>query len=383
MGLPDFSTGLPFEEVKASVSKLLLLLGYSVESSGPSDGGFMYVALRPEPLGVVRTLVYVHSCRGASSARIKRLLESAAGFKASKVVLVSSFGLSQAASAFAVKHGVEFIDGLRLESMLLEYGIAPAVRGKVFEFAFDLGVTLPEARSYFERRRGRRFLVFGVEESVVEVSGRYAPVGSFLLSRDDEVKTGFFKTAKTVSKSNFFYVNLNTCNLYYTRGSLGKNPSLGSSDVLRRVALLPAKSLHLLSDILKNDETPLGELNRRHGLFYEENMGYFRVLLEEGLVAPAPGGEGVMPNIALPAFDSPKYDLKKFTPVVKSVSSTFEVDGLAYAPKDVLRLLESFYAGRGEMREIMYMPYYTCVYADERGMKRSDVLFAPKYAAHS
>lgn len=379
MGRPDVSAGSRLDDVKASVSRMLPLMGYSVESSGSLDGGFMFIALRQEPLGGVRTLVYVSSGRSLSQKRIKRVLESAVGLKASKVVLVSKPGLSMAASAFAARHCVEVLDGGKLEGMLLKHGIAPSAGEKIFEFAFELGITLSEARVYFERRRGRRFLGFGVDEKVIEVSGRYAPVGSFLVSRNEEVKTGLLKTPKAVSKSNVFYVNLNTSNLYYAKSGMG-TPGLCSSDVLRRLAPLPVNSLLMLAEVLKTGEMSIQELNQRYGLFYEENMGCFRVLVEEGLISPTPGGEGVMPNLTVPAFDSPKYDLRKSTSVVKSVSSAFQVDELKYGLKDVARLLELFYAGNGEVREVVYLPYYACVYADDRGMRRFDILLAPKYA---
>lgn len=380
MSQPVVSAGRTPEGVEASVSKLLPLMDYSVESSSQLEGGFIFLALKPEPLGGVRTLVYVSSGKSISQNRVKRVLASAVDLKASKVVMISESGFSASASSLASTHGVDVLDGDGLESLLLKYGVHKPPGGKIFEYAFDLGVTLPEARKYFEGRRGRRLLGWGVDEKVVEVEGRYAPVGSFLVRRREEVKTGLFQTPKTASKSNVFYVNLNTSELYYWRSGLGRSCSVGSSDVLKRVVTLPVNSLRMFSGILKDGETSIKELNQRYELFYEERMGEFRVLLEEGLLAPTPDGEGVMPNLTLPAFESPNYDLKRFASVVKSVSSTFQVDEIKYSPRDVVRLLEMFYAGGGEVGEVVYMPYYTCVYADDRRMSRSEILLAPKCA---
>jgi hypothetical protein len=103
------------------------------------------------------------------------------------------------------------------------------------------------------------------------------------------------------------------------------------------------------------------------------------VLIENGLIAMTPDRKGFMPAVDLPAFENQRYDLKKFIPLVNGVSSDYEVDEIKYDPKDVLKLLELFFAGKGEIKEVIYLSYYTCKYVDDRGMSRSKALLAPKY----
>jgi hypothetical protein len=97
------------------------------------------------------------------------------------------------------------------------------------------------------------------------------------------------------------------------------------------------------------------------------------------LIATTTDRRGFMPNLTIPAFDNPRYNVRGFTSIARSVPSSFEVDSLKFEPKDVVKLLEVFFAAKGEVREVIYLPYYSCRYVDDRGMSRSKVLLAPKY----
>lgn len=372
--------GVFVNEFKACVSRLVSMMGYSIESSAPTDDGFMFFTVKSDPLGDIKTLVYVFvSEKNVSQNKLRDVFNLAKDKNVSKVVLVSTSGFSDSALKFSEKHGMRVIDKAGLEDLMRKYSVPASKSDKIFEFAFDLGRTPPEAMEYFDRDRGRKFFGFGIEEKVVEFVGKYAPVGSFLITRVEEVKMGITKTSKTLSKSNIFYVNLSTNELYYISKGLGKPVKLESSNILNRLMFLPINTVKILADILKNGEMSVDELNEKYELFYEENRSDFVVLVEEGFIAPTLDKNGFMPSITMPTFDNSRYDLRKFMSIGKSISSNNEVDELRYDPKDVVKLLEILFAGKGEVREVIYLPYYTCRYVDDRGMSRHKILLASKY----
>jgi len=369
-------------EFKARISRLVSLMGYVVESSKPVDRGLMFLAVKREPLGPVKTLIYVSGDEHAvSQNKVRDVLKLAKDSNAGKTVLISSAGFSEGALKYASHHGATVIDNAALEELMRTYGISTLRQDKLFEFSFSLGKTNAEAREYFEKQRGKKFLGFGVEEKIVEVAGRYAPVGSFLITRDEEVATGISKTAKTLRASNMFYVNLNSNELYYLSRGLGKPTRLEPSGILNRMMLLPVDAVRILADLFKHRQLSVEELTSRYELYYEDNMNDVRLLSREGLIAATSDRSGFMSNLNLPGFGSERYDLKRFMPVEQSVSSNYEVDVLKYGPEGVVKLLELFFAGRGEVKEVIYLPYYTCTYRDDRGMTRSGMLLAPKYTA--
>jgi hypothetical protein len=379
MGQEEVSS-LSGDEFKARISRLVSLMGYAAESSKPADQGFFFLALKPEPLGPVKTLIYV-STHGhpVSQNRIKEVLNLAKDHDSGKTVLISSSGFSEGAMKYSAHHGVTAIDKIALEDLMRTYSISTLKQDKLFEFSFGLGRTNAQAQEYFEKQRGKKLFGFGVEEKIEDVSGRYAPVGSFLITRDEEVATGISKTAKTLRTSNVFYVNLHTNELYYISKGIGKPVQLQTSGLLNRLMLLPVYSVRMLSGLFKHRQLSIEELNSRYELYYEDNMNDFMLLSREGLAAPASDRNSFMANLTVPSFDNERYDLKKFMTVERSVSSSYEVDDLKYNPEGVVKLLELFFAGRGEIKEVIYLPYYTCTYHDDHGMKRSRLLLAPIY----
>ncbi|MFH1125525.1 MAG: restriction endonuclease [Candidatus Altiarchaeota archaeon] len=372
--------GLSFEEFKSSVSRLVSTMGYSVDSSKNVDDGFVLSTSKLEPLGTVKTLIRVFASeKHVQERKVRDVLHLANQKKIPKVVLISTSSFSDGALRLAAKSDFGVIDKNSLEDLMSKQGIQTAKKEKIFELAFDLGKTLAEARDHFGKCRGRKLFGFGIEEKIVEVVGRYAPVGCFMITRSESLKTGLMRTLKTLSNSNVFYVNLNSNELYYISRGLGKPVSLQGSNLLNRLLSLPVKSARMLAEVMKNKWISIDELTEKYELFYSDNRGDFTLLIEEGLVTLAPDRNGFMPNLTIPEFSNQRYDLRKFISVGKSVSSSYLVDELVYKPDDVLKLLELFFAGGCEFKEVIYLPYYTATYADDRGMGRSKVLLAPKY----
>jgi hypothetical protein len=252
-------------------------------------------------------------------------------------------------------------------------------KNKVFELSFELGMTLSDAVKSFDRDRGKKFLGWGIEEKIDEVHGRYAPAACFELSREDEVKSGISKTIKTISSSNSVYVNLHTNELYYVSGGLGKEEKVECSDLLNRIMHIPIKAAEILAYLMKKEEISFDELNEKFELFYEENNANLRIILEEGLAALTPNRKGVIHNLIIPSFKSPRYDLRKYTSVVKSASSEYEVDPVLFHQEDVLKVLELIFSSKGRFKEVVYMPYYTCKYSDSKGMTRLKAIQAPRH----
>ncbi|MDD5111566.1 MAG: hypothetical protein PHG85_03400 [Candidatus Altiarchaeota archaeon] len=375
--------GMPLDDFKAAVSRLVSAMGYL---AGPPEsvlGGFVLRAEKEEPPGRSDTMFHVFvSDKSASLSDIKYALDSGKKKDKPKTVVLSTAGFSEGALTYCGKHGIGVINPQELENLMKKHRLLPeSGRRKLFELAFDLGMTLAEAREHFERHRGKKMLGFGSEERVTEISGRYAPVGRFEISREEEVATGFAKMQKTVKSSNTFHVNLATGDLYYVSSGLGKKPSLASSDMLLQLLPLPVNSARMLASILKTGAATLEELNGRFELFYAENRADFMLLLEHGFIAQTPDRKGFLPNLTLPEFANIRYDLNRHSPVSKTVSSDYEVDELKLGSRDILGLLELLFAGRGEIKEVAYLPYYTCRYTDDRGRTRTAVLPAPKYNA--
>jgi hypothetical protein len=240
----------------------------------------------------------------------------------------------------------------------------------------------PGSRDYFNKRRGS---IFGPKDEIKGVARRYATLGSFAVSWEEDTTSGFFtKIKKSRDRKNVFYVNLTDATLYYVRKNLlAKKPAVEESDFLEKIMDLPPKALEFLSDILKGCRISYQELNKKHFLFLDGNPDMMMILRARELiyVEPKLAGTEYSAKMSIPALESKGYDLGNFLSVEEKSLGDKEKDEVKHRPADILWRLEKLLQGKGEFSGFVYLPYDRCTYVDKESRFRYDELISPKFSA--
>lgn len=247
-----------------------------------------------------------------------------------------------------------------------------------------------EVREYFEKRRGR---LLGSKDEVKGIEKRYAPVAFFEMMWEEETDTGFIsKTKKTCEKSNVFYVNLNTAELYYVGKSLRGKPGIKRTDFLEKMIDLPPMAIEFLSDIARKGSIRHHELNKKHFLFLDGNFDLIMMLKTRDLISFNATAYNVKDSrvysireyfskISMLNTDDRRYDLRVFLSTEKKRLDEGLMDEVVYNVDEVMNILEAFLQGKCKSKNTVYMPYHRCRYADREGRFRFEELISPKFSA--
>jgi hypothetical protein len=373
---------MPLPEFKEMLLNAVDSMGYSVSSIHVEDENRIQVTARDESAAIDNDILFLvkRSKRKVGVRDVKKFLKHMDDLNKPKGVFISPAGFTDKA--------LELADGGRLRLLsaaeLADLGgpTTPTPQRIIYEDVFEPALTLHEAGQYFEAKRGKPLLGFiGLEESVKDVVGRYTPMGCFELVRARAVGAGAAGRVVNVTEGrSVFYVNLNTCLLYYVhKGVFGKPPSLKSTNLLRTVLELPAESVSLLAEVMDAEHLSLSSLLAAHGLMAGSRIDSLVLLNNTGLITYTPDGGTIMSNLSLPRFGDSRYDLGYFLHSRKSVDSEFEADSIEFRPTDVLKILQNLFMASGVFKGVVYLPYYTCVYVNELREIRYDLLVKPKF----
>lgn len=375
-----------FEDV---LSKLVSKIGYRIVSAQLRGRYELDITAKKEdPLGEISTLIEVkRNKRDIGLTTVKKLHENTVSQNMANGILITTSGFSESARKYALEKQIRLIDGEEFLNLLKKYGFVggePVDKTqKIYEAAFTSSVTEQEAREYFLQKKSKK--LFGLvdsPETIGAIEGRYAPVACFELTRLENILDNKSRIVRSRVASNLFYVNLNNYNLYFVhKGVFGNNPSIDSSDILKKIMGLPDNAIRILSEIVKYSEVSYDKLNKEYMLFRQENMDNMVLLQAKDLIDVRPEGEfGYVADVNIPGFDSIKYNLREFLEVSKSIDSKYESDNVVYSIDDILTLLKKFFGGEGSFKEVIYLPYYRCKYVNRKdGTFRLKTLITPKF----
>lgn len=367
--------------------RLLTKLGYSVNSVRLEGDEIEFKVRAVDPLNPETALVHVfRDGKPVPKKTVEALYSRLEAENFSKLILVSESRFSKSCLKYAEPKQIQLIGGAELSQLLESHNLSSGElelktkSTKVYEKAFKLGMGEAEARKRFSSKWLLERLV-SPREHVVEVEGRFYPLGVFHVERTEETVSSVTKTVRKAKTSNTFCVNMHDGSLYFHRkGFLGKKPHLDSYNIITVLSELPYESIQILAEVYNAGELSFDALNREHYLFVQENMDKFLVLQTKGLIEVKSSlGYHVYANVDLPEFSNPKYDLEKYLGVEESIESDYLVDVMEYSPDAVLELLELLFSGKGEFRGVIYMPYFKCKYVDDRNRFRYSVVLAPEF----
>jgi hypothetical protein len=369
--------GGPQAEFKDYILGVLPQLGLTPSSLDVSKPQHVKVTARSSDKNVPNTVLFEASGhkRRVGKQAIEAITASIDTKNAQGAVYFSMAGFTPEAMSYAMEHNVMLFSPEDI-NRLKEKTTAP-VSGeiKTFERVFSSSMSPPDAFERF-KEKGRKPLLglIGGCETVDAVVGRYSPIGCFKLKRGP----GFRNTAGTNGEAigeNTFFVNLNTCALYFLyRGISGKGSKLRSTNILRRMMDMDVNTIRLLSWIIEQEEFLLDRLSPEQQTLMEHNVNGLIILQNLGLIMPRRDGRGYMSNINLPKFSDAKYDLSRFWFTEQSVQSEFGVDDIEYPPEPILQKLKELFGAEGEFEGVIYMPYYSCRYSMPDGRVRFDTM---------
>ncbi|MBM3309014.1 MAG: ATP-binding protein, partial [Candidatus Altiarchaeales archaeon] len=211
----------------------------------------------------------------------------------------------------------------------------------------------------------------------VTLTGRYAPLAKFKVTRREKVISGainFLALKKTVysENSNFFYVNLANARLVYVSGKSRHGIELADVEFFERLLGLPSKTISAFGFLLENGSTKKDEIDEdildellAHGLA-EEYLYERNILLDYAIrevvdfVGKPPEGrrELVKPTYILPSFGSAKYNISNFLEVDDTIEASYEKDIVKYGEEQVSGVLGTLFRGKVDVVEIAYLPYF-------------------------
>jgi hypothetical protein len=243
---------------------------------------------------------------------------------------------------------------------------------RIYDLVFKTSKTVEDARAYFESNRSKRLLgMFGREERIVDVRGKYAPVGCFEVTMHNVYDVGAVKSFNV-------YANLSSGAIYFMYfGSIGSKPALKCSYDLLKMLQLSPESLRVLSEINSCGEADAEKLSGECISILRENPYALVSLGNLGLVVSQPGLHKIFSNLSMPNFTAERYDLSKYLDVEKSFESDLPADNIQIAPRDVSAVLSGLLNAAVSFKGVFYMLYFTCKYVDELGRSRVDLMLTP------
>jgi hypothetical protein len=366
-------SGGGFADYMHEVVRWLNLSVQSVEVEGEHQAKALAKSHDPSVKGLV--LVEVTNYRRRVGYHpLMALKEEQDGKGLGGVVFMSLSGFTSDALQYARANNIRLLTAEDLEGPRNPSKDEHRDKQSLFEQVFLGSMGLQKAAEHFERRRKKPILgVVGLEEKVDIVEGRFAPVGCFALVKG----AGGGRTPQ----EGMFYVNLNTCLIYFVhRGFTGNSVTVKSSNVLRRLMDLNEGAVAVMSWIFEEKEVVFDSLDARRQSVLVENAQNVTALEGMGLISQGTGGRSLLSNLSLPPFGDSRYDLRRYLSCGESVESGFAADPITYPPQAILALMSVFYSALGEFRGVTYIQYFRCRYAASDGRVRFDMVedFKPK-----
>jgi len=290
-------------------------------------------------------------------------------------IFISMAGFTGDAQEYSVQNRIMLFTPEELKRRETQAASPPVEMRKIFERVFSGPITLEQAAAEFMRRRRKSILgLFGVDERIEAVDGRFAPIGCFRLRKSPFLGAALSPRGKAEGEINV-YVNLHTCSLLYvSRGLTGGKLTLKATNIVRRMLNLSPDAVKVMSQIFEHGELRFDGLTPEQQFLLQKNVDNIILLQNLGLISTMPRGNGYLSNINLLTYGDKRYDLEANLACEESAESSFGVDEILYSPQTLLLILKNFYDADGQFVGVTYMPYYLCRYATSDGRLRFDTI---------
>ncbi|VVB50805.1 Restriction endonuclease [uncultured archaeon] len=429
------------------VSAFIEKMGFEIVSKEPRlEGGWDMLAKTTNPMGGrIFSLIYASPSNEVVGAdKIRELLErmrlkqaarsayitlgsfSDEAVELSKTSPVSLLGKYKLVESVESQKPRESKSGDNIMESLKSLGFDEKYyKGEVH--AFDLGLSLSQAKDYFAGLKNRKkpLSLFGGKSSPAEVVGGFAPVEIFRVAhtKTEEAEAGLLMSSET---EELVFVNLLSAELYNVvppkkKGKTQTEAAIKSSKIFATILDLPFESRTTLLELVTHGDAPKAVLDPRvvallkkkelvevyddaekkasekpflEGLVESINENIV-IIMNELLSAMSTGGEGkkddkkeeekkemVKAKIPLPHLEGGSYSLLQFLVIEKGLEEDFAVDEPRYGSLELLPLMRHAFKGDVTPLGLMYMPYYRCRFVDSSGETKGwEVLVAPRFKA--
>ncbi len=360
---PDYLKN-PFDEFKEMVLTYIQDTGYHILSTAIADTGIITIEASKsgQETGCDTVFRVIRREKSVGVKEIRSFTTDLSDSDGSSGIFISLSGFTKKARELSVENSIELIETLDNTQEMHDMDLNPDKI--IYEEAFESSISLKDARSLFERGLKKPlFGLFGVEETVRRVDGRYAPLGCFELYHGDDEKS-------------LIYINLSKCVLYFIhRGLLGSSPSVKYSNIFRRILDLPLESVSILSEIIDTGEVSYPQLIESHGLSEASNVDYIVLLRNMGLIDISSDGRKLLLNTRILRYGDKKYNLEDYLKTVSSIDSDFEADEIVYNPSSIIQHIEVLFDVKVKFNKVIYMPYFTCeIIGDKTGNTYEELL---------
>jgi len=384
--IAEYSAMSP-EEFEDSVSKIVSSLGYELDSIKVDGDDRISITATPATEKLKeKTLFWFIRNKKVGAPPLKKLTKLMDDQSFSSAVVASTLGFTENARHVAEDKSITLFDGFHTLTEVPAPKDETRPRGDVhniYDTVFTLGVSADAAREYFETKKEKK--LFGLlpsREEVTEVTGRYAPIGVFRLSRIKGMAPNLLSgVSKNMEESNTIYVNLTTGMIYYIgKNIFKKRYELDEVDLIARIIDTPLEDIRVLADVHELGEASMDDLMRINPHLADGGGLPLMSLRTRGVVDYVGDARPrFLLSCYLPSFSDLRYRLDEYIGFEEGIDSTFTPDPISYRPEQVLTILKLFNKADGVFNGVVYLPYYVGRFADRRGGFRHLTLPAPEY----
>jgi len=370
------------EELEEIVEKLFEKMQYTIEARDEEEKQVFIKAKEDNIFGEVKFLIQIDKTKRKGGVKsLQRLIEHMEKENVGRGVYINLSGFTKSLLKEARKFNVKLVDKTEFLQLMKKHGVEvkEEKREVILSRVFASSTTPQNARIFFENSRSHKlFGIFGSEEKIRDVKYGYAPIGSFEVEHHLTLtsKSLFGSKQHTIKEKNIFHVNLATAEIIYLASTSSSTPKIRSTLILKELLNLPSTATEIFADLLNEGPLDFNHLNQRHFLFIEESYNDFLMLLSKKLIAPLSGiNPRYIANVDLPPFSSPCFNISSHLKILESQPVEVNPDRVAYTPRKIAHLLASLFKGNATFREVIYLPYYSCIYIDEKKRLRSEFLY--------
>lgn len=361
-------------DFKEDVSKLLVELGYDVESVSVSGNSIKFKAKTSSGKLEEKTLVafYLRKVK-VGDAILKEVMNEVKKDNYSKAVVFSMSDFTKNAITYVAKKPIDLIDAEGYGRLCIKHGLAVGKAGEdeqlfVYESAFQPGLTIEEARNRFASHRRKMFKYFGrYIEDAPEVTGMLVPAAKV--------------STKIYGKTKSFFINLKTGTIYYTRQDvIKKKRVLEEGEFYSLFSRLDDVAVSMLGEVVTKTHMPMSKMGSGTDLSMQEKVKVIMRLKARKLidVVEKRAEPSVYSNFNIPDLKDERFNLDETYESTENLKISFESDKMTYEVEELARKLALFFGENTVLEKVTYVPYYQGVFVDGKSRVRSESQIALK-----
>lgn len=361
-------------DYKEDVSKLLIELGYDVESVFVSGKFIKFKAKTSRGEVEEKTLVAFYFRRAkVGDAILKEVMKEVKNDNYSKAVVFSMSDFTKNAITYAAKKPIDLIDGQGYGRLCIKHGLAVGEAREddqlfVYESAFQPGLTIEEARNRFASHRRKMFKYFGKYiEDTPEVTGRLVPAAKV--------------STKISGKTKSFFINLKTGTIYYTRQDvIKKKKVLEEGEFYSLFSQLDDVEIRMLGELVMKTHMPMSKMGSDTDLLMQEKAKAIMRLKARKIIdiVEKRAEPIVYSNFNIPDLKDERFNLDETYESTENLKISFETDKMTHEVEELARKLALFFGENTVLEKVTYVPYYQGVFVDGKSRVRSESQIALK-----